>query len=64
MLNFINKDESTQIVALRTKYVIVGSDICRSITKDQALKKLNDIIQLNQLPKVFKHLRSILSFFF
>jgi hypothetical protein len=54
------KDELTQIAALRTKYVIIGSDICRSILKDYSnkttrrttLKTLTDITHLDQLPKV------------
>jgi hypothetical protein len=54
------KDESSQIVALRTKYVIMGSDICRSriknystkTTQSSTLKVLADLLQLNQIPKV------------
>jgi hypothetical protein len=54
------KDELTQIAALRTKYVIMSSDICRSIikdysnktTKNSTLKTLADIIHLDQIPKV------------
>jgi hypothetical protein len=54
------KDELTQIAALRTKYVIMGSDICRSMIKDYSkkttpnstLKTLADIIHLDQIPKV------------
>lgn len=54
------KDELTQIAALRTKYVIKGSDICRSIIKDYSnktirnstLKTIVDIIHLDQLPTV------------
>jgi len=59
-LLFILKDELTQIAALRTKYVIMGSDICRSMIKDYSnkttpnstLKTLADIIHLDQIPKV------------
>ncbi len=54
------KDELTQIAALRTKYVIIGSDICRSMIKDfsnkttrkSTLKTLADIIHLDEIPKV------------
>jgi hypothetical protein len=53
-------DELTQIAVLRTKYVIMGSDICRYTIKDYSnktnqnsiLKTLTDIIHLNQIPKV------------
>jgi hypothetical protein len=54
------KDELTQIAVLRTKYVIMGSDICRYKIKEYSsktdenstLKTLTDIIQLNQIPRV------------
>ncbi len=54
------KDESSQIAALRTKYIIMGSDICRSrinnnstkTIQSSTLKILADLLQLNQIPKV------------
>ena len=54
------KDESNQIAILRTKYVIVSSDICRYMIKEYSsktnqsttLKTLADIIHLDQIPKV------------
>ncbi|CAF0897132.1 unnamed protein product [Adineta steineri] len=53
------KDELTQIAVLRTKHVIMSSDICRCTTKDYSnqinhnriLKTLVDIIHLDQIPK-------------
>jgi len=59
-LLFIMKDELTQIAALRTKYVIMGSDICRFMIKNlsnkttqkSTLKTLADIIHLDEIPKV------------
>jgi hypothetical protein len=57
---FLLKDELNQIAVLRTKYVIMGSDICRCMIKDYSnktnqdttLKTLADIIHLDQIPKV------------
>jgi hypothetical protein len=54
------KDESSQIAALRTKHIIMGSDICRSriknystkMTQSSTLKLLADLLHLNQIPKV------------
>jgi hypothetical protein len=54
------KDELNQIAVLRTKYVIMGSDICRYTVKDYSnktnqnttLKTIADIIHLDKIPKV------------
>ena len=56
----MTKDELTQTAALRTKNVIVGSDICRAkikdyshaVTQSSTLKTLADILRLDQIPKV------------
>jgi hypothetical protein len=54
------EDELTQYAAVRTKCVVLGSDLCRRSMRDESrktdrnslLRTLTDVIDLHQLPKV------------